>query len=243
MNKRGSHVGVVISFVIFVTFLVFLYTIISSLSVKEREKEYMVDYLIANLMNSSSETISTLVLNVNQPTGNNRYCINIQSIDIEQIPVEYRDNLLFKYGDQALSYKLQNINTIWVKIPQEHFQGIILVQFSESITPNMDETMSGCDPHPYPMGDIKEITNIFESMLYELAEMHETNYEEFKEFLGLSPDLDFNFYVLNAEREIVISAVHAEPPRSESVYVEEVPLQYVDEEGNIHFGFLKVEIW
>ncbi len=27
-NKRGSHVGVVVSFVIFVTFLIFLYTIL-----------------------------------------------------------------------------------------------------------------------------------------------------------------------------------------------------------------------
>ena len=37
-SKKGSHVGVVVSFVIFVTFLIFLYTIIQPATVREKDR-------------------------------------------------------------------------------------------------------------------------------------------------------------------------------------------------------------
>ena len=50
ISKKGSHVGVVVSFVIFVTFLVFLYTIVQPATVREKDRQYLLDYLTLNLI-------------------------------------------------------------------------------------------------------------------------------------------------------------------------------------------------
>ena len=66
-NRKGSHVGVVVSFVVFVTFLVFLYLIIQPATIRERDKQYILDYLKLNLVSNSTIALikSPLILRLN----------------------------------------------------------------------------------------------------------------------------------------------------------------------------------
>ncbi len=50
MNKKGSHVGMMLSFVIFVTFLVFLYSVLSPVVKTEQDKKLVLDSLILEMV-------------------------------------------------------------------------------------------------------------------------------------------------------------------------------------------------
>ncbi|MCK4647518.1 hypothetical protein KAT24_01145 [Candidatus Pacearchaeota archaeon] len=76
MDKKGSHVGMMLSFVIFVTFLVFLYSILQPVIKIRQDKKLILDSLIielAKMLDSTNYTrgsIRTLnenfVVNLNQ---------------------------------------------------------------------------------------------------------------------------------------------------------------------------------
>ncbi len=63
MNKRGSHVGMMISFVIFITFLVFLYSILQPVIKTRQDKELVLDSLKTELLNMLNETTSVTEIN------------------------------------------------------------------------------------------------------------------------------------------------------------------------------------
>ena len=243
INKRGSHVGVVVSFVIFVTFLVFLYTIIQPPTARERDKSYVLDYITLNLMGNVSGEISTLIIYVGEPIHPLKSCFIIPEIDIQQIPEELRYHMVFKNeSGHILDYRIKNIETIYIQ-SNAGYRGIINVQAIEGITPQLNDDLKTCDDTPYPMGNLKVYSEIFEEKMYELNESYDADYEVLKAYLGIPEGAEFNFYVYNSEWQIIISAEEYEPPTDRSVFVEETPIQYADEKGNILFGFLVVKVW
>ena len=65
-NKRGSHVGIVLSFVIFVTFLAFLYTIIEPTIKIQQDKESLLNYLKIELMETFSADLTSTSITINK---------------------------------------------------------------------------------------------------------------------------------------------------------------------------------
>ena len=245
INKKGSHIGFVVSFVIFVTFLVFLYTIIQPVTVRERSREYILDYLTLNLIGNSTIELNTLIIEVIDPLQANKDCINLQSIGVDVIPLELRDNLVFKNPDgESLEYDIQNINVLHLRTGVG-FLGIINVYASEEFTGLINENIGGCDPDPYPIGYLKTYDEIFEVKIVELSEAYYADYEALKITLGIPDGTEFNFYVYDSLRSEppIISAEMQEPPTDRSVFVQETPIQYISEAGDTLFGFLVVEVW
>jgi len=243
-NKKGSHVGVVVSFVIFITFLVFLYSIIQPATVRERDKNYILDYLTFNLLGNTSIETSNLIIYV-EDLQVGKDCVNIQQLDLEQIPLGLRGYMIFKNSSgDLLDYWQQNDNTLLIKTG-EGFQGIINVQAIMGIDAQNDTSFGGCDPHSVPMGNLKIDTEIFEGKIYELNETYYADYEGLKAHFGIPLGAEFNFYVYDGARSEppIVKAEIQPSPTDRSVFTEETPIQYVDESGNTLFGFLKIEVW
>jgi len=245
-NKKGSHVGVVVSFVIFVTFLVFLYTIIQPVTVREKDKSYILNYLKLNLIENSTGNITTMIVNVAAPILPGKACINLQNMIGEgegEIPISMKDHLSFTANGESFLYDESGQGFI-VNVG-EGFQGIITITYSEDITPLPYVPVGGCDPHSYPTGYIKTFSEIFETKMYEINESYYADYEGLKVYLGLPSGTEFNFYIYDSQRNEppIIKAEIQEPPTDRSVYVEETPIQYTDASGNKLFGFLVVKVW
>jgi len=244
ISKKGSHVGMVVSFVMFVTFLVFLYTIIQPVTVREKDKNYILDYIALNLLGNTTVEMSTLIINVDEPIQGDKDCINLQQIGINQIPLELRKNLIFKTPEgESLVYQDVNDNVIHVRTGN-NFLGIIRVYASEEFS-GLIESVGGCDPHAYPIGNLKFYSEMSEEKMYELNESYYTDYEGLKIELGIPEGTEFNFYIYDSQRSEppIISADIQEPPTDRSVFVEETPIQYTNENGDTLFGFLKIEVW
>jgi len=246
INKKGSHIGFVVSFVIFVTFLVFLYTIIQPVTVRERSKDYILDYLTLNLIGNSTGEMTTMVVNVVDPILPGKACINLQNMigDGEgEIPISMKDHLSFTANGESFLY--QESGQGFIVNVGEGFQGIITIIYSEDINKLPYVSVGGCDPHSFPTGYVKTFSEIFETKMYEINESYYADYEALKITLGIPDGTEFNFYVYDSLRSEppIISAEIQEPPIDKSVFVQETPIQYADVNGNKLFGFLKVEIW
>jgi len=246
-SKKGSHVGVVVSFVVFVTFLIFLYTIIQPATARERDKSYVLDYLTLNIIGNSTGDITTMIANVQD--ADDKDCINLQNIlsTDEPTPEGKIPELMFEH----LSFTSNGENFPYERSGQgilvqtgAWFDGVVTITMSEDIT-KLEASVEGCNPHPYTVGYIKTFSEIFETKMYELNESYYTDYEALKIALGIPSGTEFNFYIYDSMRSEppIIKAENYEPPTDRSVFVQETPIQYLDENGNRMFRFLKVEVW
>ncbi len=240
-NKKGSHVGVVVSFVIFVTFLIFLYTMLQPITVREKGREYILDYLTLNLLGEATGNMSTMIINVEEPVGP-QSCLNLQQIiNDAEIPEYMVEHLIFKTDEETFTYEVNDPN---IRVNTGNgFQEVITVIYSESITPLPYDGAPGCSPKNYPIGYVRTFSEIFGTKMYDLNTTYYFEYEGLKAHLGIPEGTEFNFYVLDGARNPIISAEMYDVPTDRSVYVEETPIQYLNEDGNMIFGFLLVKIW
>ena len=102
-SKRGSHVGVVLSFVMFVTFLIFLYSILEPQLKVERDKEAFLEYLKRDLVQNFYEELTVVItksVHELESQGNlvNQNCM---SIPVGEIDVAGK-NYLVRDSDENL---------------------------------------------------------------------------------------------------------------------------------------------
>jgi len=62
LSKRGSHVGFILSFVIFVLFILFLYTTIQPAIKIQKEKTLFIDYLKDVLVENFTVNLTTMTI-------------------------------------------------------------------------------------------------------------------------------------------------------------------------------------
>ena len=69
-NKKASHVGIVISSLLFITFIIFMYILLDSQIGKEREKENALENVKIELLEKTSGEFTRVSVGLNNP-GNN----------------------------------------------------------------------------------------------------------------------------------------------------------------------------
>src|SRR3990167_7822256 len=73
-QKRGSHVGVVLSFVIFMTFIFFIYLIIQP-ALKTDKKDNSLEFLARSLIENSSANLTSASISIAQQSSQN--CVRL----------------------------------------------------------------------------------------------------------------------------------------------------------------------
>ncbi|KKL09843.1 hypothetical protein LCGC14_2561830, partial [marine sediment metagenome] len=77
-NRKGSHVGVVLSFMIFIAFLIFLYPLLIKPAIEaNKSNQYLLDDLKTKLTEevSAELTVSSVEANI----GTNQNCIELNN--------------------------------------------------------------------------------------------------------------------------------------------------------------------
>jgi len=242
MKKRGSHVGVVLSFVIFITFIVFLYSIIEPAIKTPKEKQFILNNLKDMLIENSSETITATTINVSD-INPNKDCINLPNVLTDIIGEGKENELLIKNNsDNILSYRVQGQGLL-IEVGY-NFNGFLKIYYSNSIERSPEFSGGGCHPvtdNDFTIGTVRTYENTFESKIIDLTQEYEDNYEDLKERLGVPDENDFGFSLLDSNYYLINETSETLP--STTVYVEEFLIQYVDENGNILSGFLIIRIW
>jgi hypothetical protein len=246
-SKKGSHVGIVLSFVIFITFLAFLYAVIGPAISSRSDKQSFLDYAEAKLRGEFSTDLMSVSIAINKSVFA-QDCFQFEGL-IE--PNEINTTLILKNETKDIlpAYISQDGLTLYVD--RTNSEGNFFKIFVSEEFPEIEE-YTGVPPQPspckvfeeganvgYDLGLIRIEREIFETKIIKALNNY-TDYAEFKEELSIAPEDNFGFSftynngtIIGTEDEDVFV----------NVFAEEFPIQYIDRNANQEVGFINIRVW
>lgn len=239
MNKKGTHVGMILSFLIFVTFLAFLYSITQPATKTKQDKLDLMSYLETELMNTFSDDLITIIID-NSEEG----CLKFEWTEdlggLGAIAKKVTDSGGAEVEEQISSFADDEGSTTI-----EGIEGKIKFYYSNQFEKEQEEY---CDnpiiAKNYEISLFRTTQGVFESKIKNISEeigKSRGYYGQLKEKLGMAFDDEFGFSLMDENRNPIAGTEEKEV--NADIYSEEIPIQYLDEEANIKPGFLVVKVW
>ena len=233
-SKKGSHIEVVLSFIIFIGFLIFLYPILIEPAINiKKDNQYLLDNLEIKLIENISSDLTILSINIDNNSSQN--CIRLNNL-ISDSEINSRIVVKNNPEETQTSYALENDLEIVRNSVEDVF---FKIYYSEEFKELDNTGENPCNPENYTVGLVRTNEYVFETKIISLIEEYESNYEKLKERLELPSKNEFDFsFVYNNKTTIgIIKEI------STNVYAEEIPVQYVNKDGNILLGNIIIRIW
>jgi len=233
-NKKGeSHLGFILSFVIFITFLLFVYTTLEPALKIRAGKQPVLDFLRFSLVDKFViEDFTTMTITE---------CVKITGGEIYDkansgVPLKIKDD-----SENILSYKFQGIQLL-IGLAQS-YTGILKVYYGTGVdsSPTYEGGSAGCDQVDSVTNFVKTESQILLSGIIALKDSYETDYEQLKTDLNLPDGSDFTFSFELANGTIIEPTGVTIP--STDVYATTFPLEYLDSDANPQIGFLTIKVW
>ncbi len=255
-NKKGSHVGVVLSFAIFVMFLVFFYTAISPSLRSNQEKQNLLNYLEIELKEEMATELTELTIDLHYVSENiNSDCIKLDSFidEIGGIPVyimaenetdyEYITN--WSLTDNSVQITEPG-NTGTFDVDSFKVYNSLMFPETEEFNGDLEEE---CVSFQIDHGDNRNYTLryvwteefISEEAIESVIEEYSESYDELKEELGISESDEFGFEFIYQNEDSIKTQKRI--PSSVNVYSKYIPLVYINEDLNQRFGYLRIFVW
>ena len=230
-NKKASHVGVILSFVIFVTLLVFLFSIFGSPIKFSQSKDPLLDYLEIELESRLTTNLTIITIS---PPAEEKECIQINNAGLGlsglKTIVKDKDNniILSKISGDYLYIK-------WTA--QEFFK----IYYAKELT-NINSDV-GTDCYVLVGGDINSYREDYfysEDKVDEFISSYESNYSQLKSELGIPINNEFSLSFIDSKGNITQTE---QKDVSVEIYSRDLPIQYFDEMANINSGFINIKVW
>jgi hypothetical protein len=235
-NKKGSHVAVVISFIIFVTFMVFLFTMAKGSFQTEKNKDSLIEYLKTKLIEETSSQLNTVTVNLSKTSS--QACVELNGI----VPdFGITSKVIVKNQNQITtpsSVNGDNLRIIRINNNDQFFKIYTSNEFPLTGTGSWtcDQFNEGTD---YNLGIAKTEKYVFEDKVFDLITRY-SDYKNLKEYLKIPEGTDFGIgfvYENGTSINVGIKDVTTD------VYIKETPVQYVSRGGDIKSGFLRIIVW
>jgi len=234
MNTRGvNHVEIIISLVIFVGFLGFLFFIINPFESSKKNIDYT-NSIKKSLIENLKADLSQVSLKINGVAG----CYEIEIEDSGGVFVTDNEGA-------KISSRRSNLNTNKIYIDGSGGKDF----FNILISPDIDNGNFVCSnpSEDYDLGFIRNVNAISYNKLQDFKTIYETDYDGAKRIIGLSKRDDFGFILSYPDGEKEESLLK-DPSEELNVNVqqESVKVLYYDETDKkwyVHNMILKVYIY
>ncbi len=240
MNKRGSQVEMVISFMIFITFLFFVFAAAKNPFGIKNDKEGLLEYVDLQIQELASADLETVTINLLTPTVQN-------CIELDDAILDLNINSGFSKGSTGLNYNIYisssdpNDLRIMRTGISDNFIKIYSSPVFESLQINSDACQILIPDVNYEIGFTKTQRYIFQDEVLSLISQYPSSYETLKTNLKIPKGTNFGYGLKLANGTIF--ETHGEEDSSNSIYISENPVFYVDDKGNILAGYLRAKIW
>ncbi len=230
-NKKGTHVGVIISFVLFITILVFLYSMIEPTIKSQKNKQYFLDYVEGELIKNVSGVLTSWTV---KNTTSIIYpgCLRVNNTELGTVGL---NSIVKDRNNQQVNSK---ISGEFLEIEWTSFGGSFYKIYYSN------ETFKSTTSFPCTGGyEPAIITSSGRTVKYvsrtKIANVI-NNFQDFQNGLNIPPGYYFSlsFTYSNGTK---ISA--GETNVSTSVYAKEKIVQYLDDEANINKGIINIRVW
>ena len=235
-NRKGSHVGVILSMIVFMGFLVFLFLLLQPSIDLGKDKQPILERVTLRLENEfiGNLTVATISLDIDYVDSGTDSCFSISHpITLGSLDYIVKDELN-SIVDSAptLNIKWQDTSKKFFKVyySEEQFNDYILSGLSCSSPSNED----------YEITSIKDSKIIFETKILDFILKVNEDYNQVKKDLKvpIGDEFLFRFKYGNGTE---IGMTEKDIPLD--IYVGEETIQYIDKDANINSGTLIVRIW
>ncbi len=228
MKKRGSHIGFVLSFVIFVTFLIFLYSALFPKFNEKKTKENILNNIFKRLPEKIYSNLTTQTIKINQV--DNTRCFFIEKSFEGGVVIKNQTK------EKIINSSVQE-NKIYFKDIDD--SELLWIFYSDSFE-EINKNFRGCEDLSYENRTIKEDKLPSIKRILELFQEYENNYSKLKGKLLIPENIDFEI-LFKYENGTLINASRTK--RGENVYGKINNIVYFDETANFKTGKIGVIIW
>lgn len=225
-NKRGSHAGFAISFVIFIAFIIFILNVISPSIQVDSSKESLSDTVQKSIMEKSQVKFKEISLNATytRPTEN---CLKTNSIKLwENYTAKNAKSSILKSNSTHIETKNNNLTKIYTAN----------VSLKETSSPSCDNATS-----KYEAGLVKQKDFVSKQKSKELIKNHSQDYSKLKSSLNIpeTNEFEFIFVLENGTRK---NATLQESPKTE-IFAQSKPIIYINKNATKKHGTLETRVW
>ncbi len=232
MDKKGNHVEVIISFIIFVVFVIFILAASRPAITKQNDKSNLLGNLQNEIINKLSSDVKVVVIAVDYPAPP---CITLDN-SISNLNIGNRIVVKDYLGnDVDASESAGKITLNNLEPDQTSFR----VYYSEEF--GSISSGSACASAGERIGLVKTQKYIFQKTIEDEIDK---DYNGLKEKFNVPEKNEFTFGIILADKTLIekphndlLSSV------STNIYVKDKPIEYIDLNGNIKEGYLKIKIW
>jgi len=232
-NKKGSHVGMVLSFTLFIIFLIFVYTIVGSPIKTRRENENIFQDIQEKILDDVSEEIYvTRISNFELLTGEDCYEISNPENDFSEINSIVIGQELDEEIGSTIEGDLTKINPS---------MGFIKIYYSETSFENTEE-FNGTNCKLIGVDSIFKEERILEKKIISLIEKMANNYSLLKEEFGIGGNVDFHLE-FNYENETKIGSSEFNEELKREVFARSFFISYLASHAREKTGRFLIRVW
>ena len=234
--KKGSHVGFVISFVLFVTFIIFVYLILSSRVDFGQEKTNSLSYVKAEIIDRVSENLTSVSMAIGQQ--NPQPCVQLTDFFLktglgDRFVVRSDSGIVLQSGKSGNDLFIERNNNLFFRVYDSD-------EFSVA-----GGALSGCQPlnegsQGYTLGISRDSKEVFEAKVLELLVNYTGDYEALKRDMKISSGDEFGF------RFTYSNGTEIKTPEKNvtiNVYVDRTAIQYIKADAAMESGFIDAIVW
>src|SRR3989338_7848725 len=190
-QKKGSHVGVVLSFVIFMTFIFFIY-LITQPALKTERKDNSLEFLARGLTEKSSGNLTTASVTI-IPPGPPQDCVRLSgffSTTGVGNKIIARDN-----SGNTLQSSVDVDDLLVVRNGVTFFKVYESGEFAAAATGAINPCPQLSQGSGYVLGLVKTDESIFQTKIVKLIENYSSNYDGLKDDLKISSFFNYSITI------------------------------------------------
>jgi hypothetical protein len=248
MDKRGSHIGIIISFAIFVVFLVFLYIVIEPIIKINKDKELILNYVKEELIRESSSELISASFKINDEVnlgGASCFSVNSSVSTTKKVGIITKNE-----SNSVICSNISSPNYDIVYIGESNpsdkvYEVDYSLEFNNiSIESSCVNLLQNCirlvKDENYSIGFVKKGSYFFESKIIEVIKEYNSNYESLKTKFSIPKSSEFAFSFVTQENKELGTKFEE---TTTNIYSEKLPILYIDTEANLKSGFIVVKVW
>ena len=233
-TKKGSHVGAVISFVVFIIFITFIYTITQPV-IRSGNKESILERVKIEILEKSSTDLTTTSVALQSPI-NTEPCVALNSF-FSDTGMTKKVIVIDSSGNKLSAVQSGNDLLITRSDVSQHFFWIYeSEEFNEILTGN-----PSCTSEEFNIGLLKSNNRLFESKIIGLINNYSDNYLALKESMHISRSINFGLtFTYNNGSTITAGTL---PTSNIDIYAEKIYIQYINQDASMEQGSLNIITW
>jgi hypothetical protein len=229
INKKASHVGMIFSFVIFITFLIYIFSILSPLIRDNSLKTNLLSYTKENILSFLNVEVSRVVF-TSPNIGSGKFKLSLDGVCFEDYFVLLKDSI-----EESVLFNKDNCDILFDDEKNEVYS----LYYSKFYLEEIENSFSGISFN-VEVNYLEKNKYFLESQIFNLSNLYLENYSFLKEEFNLPNSIDFGFS-FEFENGTVIN--HGNFPSDLEIYSEELNLLFYNASLEKKGGVLRVFIW